>query len=393
MKIIKLKKHITVILDDGTLLTNSNCTDEMYNQVLDNQEDEETVKCVLVPELCKKQEEIEIKTALLENLSNSKYLTRRGQSLYIESISQLTVPEDLATALYKAEQEEDKDRIQTYLNFWTLCSLNPDSRARTNLFWFLNKYGMTISKSGLFVAYRNVNLKKEGSTMSSNLASFISDAYAKIKYKQKQAPSKYNIYEDEEVDMVYYCHKNTVNVKDKEFIGNLEDLYKQLGTDDVAPTYTDGYTGTFNIKIGEVVSMPREKCDSVQENTCSNGLHVAGKGWLSRNYFGGHSLMVLVNPTDVVAVPHADNYGKMRTCAYYPIQVVQWDKEGNIIDNDIEDGFEDDFIDTILYQGEINNEDTGNYSVKIPSIPEIDRSNILDRLEDIKSQVAKKKVD
>ena len=52
-----------------------------------------------------------------------------------------------------------------------------------------------------------------------------------------------------------------------------------------------------------MVTMKRDACDSVQENTCSSGLHVAGKGWLKRNYFGNNGLVVLVNPADVVAVP------------------------------------------------------------------------------------------
>ena len=50
-------------------------------------------------------------------------------------------------------------------------------------------------------------------------------------------------------------------------------------------------------------------------------------------------MMVLVNPADVVAVPPIDDYGKMRTCAYYPVSVVDFDDEGNIIEMPIEDGF------------------------------------------------------
>ena len=162
MKIIRLKSNLTVILDNGTTLTNNNCDDEMYNYVMACQDNEEEVKAVMAPELYKRKEEIETKTKMLSEMNGSEYLTVKGKSVYIESVSQLTVPEDLATALYNAEQEGDKELVQTYINFWTLASLNPDSRARTNLFWFLNKYGMKISSSGLFVAYRNGELKSEG---------------------------------------------------------------------------------------------------------------------------------------------------------------------------------------------------------------------------------------
>lgn len=97
--------------------------------------------------------------------------------------------------------------------------------------------------------------------------------------------------------------------------------------------------------------------------------------------------MVLVNPSDVVAVPPSDNYGKMRVCAYYPVSVIERDGDGKIIDQDIEDGFEDSFINLISYQGDINNEDTSNYSIKIPQIPEISKLNIYKRLENIKEQL------
>lgn len=394
MKIIRLRTDITVILEDGTLLTNNACTDELYNQVLANQDDDEEVRCLLIPEFCKKKDEIERKEEILSDLSESKYLSVVGKSLYVRKISELSVPEDLAMAIYNAEKDGKEDLLISYLNFWTLCSLNPDSRARTNLFWFLDKYGMSISKSGLFVAYRNVKLQKEGSNISSGLADFITESYSKVKYSRKKAPSKFIVYKDADFGNEYFLHKNTVIVdpEEEEKVGVLEDLYKQLADDEVAPTYTDSYTGKFRIKIGEAVTMPRESCDAVQENTCSRGLHVAGKDWLRANYFGGQSLVVLVNPADVVAVPPDDNYGKMRTCAYYPIATVKRDSEGQIVDQGIDDGFEDDFLEQIAYTGEVNNDDTGNYQINIPTIPELDRKNIIERLQDIKNFISDRDV-
>ena len=73
--------------------------------------------------------------------------------------------------------------------------------------------------------------------------------------------------------------------------------------EDGSIVYTDAHTGTTRIKIGEVVTMPREDCDTVQEHTCSQGLHCGSSWWLKRNYFGNNGLVVLVNPADVVAVP------------------------------------------------------------------------------------------
>ena len=385
MKVIRIENHITVILEDGTMLTNSNCTDELYNDVMANQKDEQKAQCLLVPEFCKKKEEIEVKTKMLTDFTASKYLSVFGNSVYIKSVSELTVPEDLAVALFKAEQDQDTELVQTYLNFWTLCSLNPDSRARTNLFWFLKRYGMVISKSGLFVAYRNVQLKSEGKQIKSDLANFVSNQYSRVKYKLKKSPKNYfvGLISDE-------LSISTDSTKLKTVTGKLDELYTNLSDEEVAPVYTDAHTRTFTIKIGEPVTINRSKCDAKQENTCSRGLHVAGRTWITKGSFGNISLMVLVNPADVVAVPPDDNYGKMRCCAYYPVQLIERDEDGEIIDQVIDDGFEDDFMHHIAYSGDINNTDIVNYTVDIPEIPEISKKKILNRLVEISNSLKKK---
>ena len=373
MKIIRVMDTVTVVLNNGEIISSSECTDEMFVNIYNNQTDEDYVKSILIPEFKNKQTIVAEKKNLMEDLEYSQYLTAKGSSVYLLDISELSVPEDLVEAILLAEKEKNEELIQSYLNFWTLVSLNPDSRCRQNLFWFLNKYGMTISRSGLFVAYRNVKIKKAGVSIDPKLANFISSEYARIKFISKKSPKDYLVLKT--VDGYVLTKTSCDNT-----IGNLSDLYKQLSDVEVSTVYTDGYTGKFEIKLGEIVSMPREKCDSVQENSCSRGLHVAGKTWLKENYFGDVGLMVLVNPADVAAVPPIDDYGKMRTCAYYPVSIVEFDDNGDIIDTEIEDGFEDDFIDKICYSGLINNNDINPYFVTIPDIPELDKSKINNRL-------------
>ena len=373
MKIIRVMDTVTVVLNNGEIISSSECTDEMFVNIYNNQTDEDYVKSILIPEFKNKQTIVAEKKNLMGDLEYSQYLTAKGSSVYLLDISELSVPEDLVEAILLAEKEEDEELIQSYLNFWTLVSLNPDSRCRQNLFWFLNKYGMTISRSGLFVAYRNVKIKKAGVSIDPKLANFISSEYARIKFISKKSPKDYLVLKT--VDGYVLTKTSCDNT-----IGNLSDLYKQLSDVEVSTVYTDGYTGKFEIKLGEIVSMPREKCDSVQENSCSRGLHVAGKTWLKENYFGDVGLMVLVNPADVVAVPPIDDYGKMRTCAYYPVSIIEFDEDGDIIDTEIENGFEDDFIDKICYSGLINNNDINPYFVTIPDIPELDKSKINNRL-------------
>ena len=65
--------------------------------------------------------------------------------------------------------------------------------------------------------------------------------------------------------------------EDDVYIGELVDLYTMLTSDasDKTTVYTDHHSHKFQIRLGHVVSMPREKCDSVQEHSCSAGLNVA----------------------------------------------------------------------------------------------------------------------
>jgi hypothetical protein len=64
MKIIKIKNHLTIVLQDGSVLTHSECTDELYNQIIEHQNDETKVKELIIPVFQSKVEEVEIKTKL-----------------------------------------------------------------------------------------------------------------------------------------------------------------------------------------------------------------------------------------------------------------------------------------------------------------------------------------
>jgi hypothetical protein len=242
---------------------------------------------------------------------------------------------------------------------------------------------MTISSSGLFVAYRNVVLKRQGKILSAKWTKFITDSFTKVRHRLKQDASEYYVGKDEDGKRICTATKSKV-VKLK---GMLSDLYESLSDVETAPVYTDGYTREFTIRVGEPVTMDRDKCDPNQDNTCSRGLHVAGKSWLQSNYFGDTGLRVLINPADVVAVPPQDSYGKMRVCAYYPVAIVDFDETGHILDEDIEDGFEDNFMDMITYVGELNTEDAKSYTISIPTIPEMSKVKIVDRLADIKESL------
>ena len=312
-KLIRLGSKVIALFEDGSYCENDNISDEVFKTLINASEEE--VFAIMVPEYSKKRKEYNDIMDLANNVENSKILVLKGESIYWEEVSQLSLPTEFAKAVINAETNNDQVKLDTYKNFWTLMSLNPDERCRKNLFWFLNKNGLVLAKCGFFVAYRNAN----------------------------------------------YHHTE----------------------EDGTIVYTDAHTGTTRIKIGEMVTMPREETDPIQENVCSRGLHCGSSWWLKKNYFGNQGLVVLVNPADVVAVPPYDDYGKLRTCAYLPIEKAEFDSRGNVIPFKAEDGFNCSYVTKVIYEGLMGTETDSTYKIEIPDIPGIDKEGISDQLLDI----------
>ena len=308
-KVIKVDNKVTVLLENGDFVERE-ITDEEFKKVLEAQSDDEVLR-ILCPEYSEIVDSRNKALSMVEKLRQSKILRVKNDTIYWDNVSSLSVPVELAEAIVDAELEHNDLKISTYRNFWTLMSLNPDDRCRKNLFWFLQRYGMTISKCGFFVGYRNVD---------------------------------------------------------------------KTGEENV---FTDHHSHKFRIKVGEMVTMDRNKCDTVQENTCSTGLHIGGKGWLKRNYYGDTGLACLVNPADVVAVPPLDNYGKLRTCAYLPMEIIHYDENDDVIPLNVEDGFDCSYVTKVIYEGTMGTEEDSTYRINIPEIPGITVESIQDKLLEI----------
>lgn len=376
IKMFKIGNSVTVVLSTGEVFTKSDASDEDISFIMDHLKDEEAVKALLIPQL----KEVEETRTLLDKVDACPLLTRKGDSIYMEDISQLSLPKELIEAILEAYNYHDEDRLEAYKNFWTLLSMNPDSRCRQNLMWFLNRYGMRISKNGLFVGYRNADYKNNNSSFDKEAIDGITRAYLKVK-SWKKSPKNYSINDDYEI----------VKLDEDNCGDSLYDLYQAVcnnTTDKDEDTtegvvFTDHHSHTFDIRLGQIVSMPREKCDSCQEHSCSPGLHIGGANWLKENYFGEVGLMCLINPADVVAVPPIDDYGKLRTCAYYPVCTIDFDMDGDVIEPEIPDGFEDDFSNKIAYAACLDATVDTTYTVTVPSIPELNRSKIDIKLMEI----------
>lgn len=100
----------------------------------------------------------------------------------------------------------------------------------------------------------------------------------------------------------------------------------------VSLDYKDLHTGTIDNSIGSTPEMPRNEVDENEDNTCSNGLHFCSREYLSSYGTGGNArtVMVKINPRDVVAIPRDYNNTKGRCCRYEVIKELEYGNEEQI---------------------------------------------------------------
>jgi hypothetical protein len=113
----------------------------------------------------------------------------------------------------------------------------------------------------------------------------------------------------------------------------------------VGYNWMDLHSGTMDNSIGSVVKMDRSKVDDDPQHTCSSGLHVCADEYL-KGYATGpdnRTLVVEVNPANVVAVPYDYNFSKMRVCEYKVLAEIDPKDIPDVLDSEMYEY--DDFFD------------------------------------------------
>ena len=83
----------------------------------------------------------------------------------------------------------------------------------------------------------------------------------------------------------------------------------------VRENFFDVHSGTMDNSPGQIVEMDRHEVNDNKDETCSTGLHFCGMSYLS--HFGGaRTVIVKINPADVVSIPSDYNDAKGRACRY-----------------------------------------------------------------------------
>lgn len=225
----------------------------------------------------------------------------------------------LKSRLEKGELS-DKESESIY-RFWAWSQRNPNPASREMLFEHCKKYGIQITPEGMLVLYRNMKVVQG---IESKIVKKILSRYKEL---SKSERSQY----------VVNLTNGRVTKGDAEK-GKYVPIVSFVRYPEryITAKFTDGYSGTMDYRFNVEATMPREDCDETQA-TCSRGLHLASASWLKGGYFGDQGVVCLVNPMNIVSAPMADNYGKIRCCAFLPVTYVQYDSDRNIIEPDLDD--------------------------------------------------------
>lgn len=116
-----------------------------------------------------------------------------------------------------------------------------------------------------------------------------------------------------------------------------------LAFKNVRSDYMDIYSGTKRNMVGDKPSMPRFMVDDNKDQTCSKGLHFCSIKYLPHfsDSDGGRTMILKINPKDVVSIPSDYNNTKGR-CCYYEVVAEYTDNWRERVKNDGDNGFDAD---------------------------------------------------
>lgn len=354
---------LIVVLTNGKVLIKPEATEEDYYRVLASKTIDDVFNVIssvkVTDERMAHEAEYKRMQALkkgIKLLADLPDFDVKGSSVYLagtsRSLPQLLVEKFIevvdrvsnepSTEVFHIQLNEDEEYI-SLKRFFMWCCLNPRAEVANELYRFLSENSFKITKQGFFVALRNV-VTLHGSP---ELVYFVSNAYNKVKAVWKKNPDQYTVFlEDGEYKLVHEdqltkteTHTSTTcpdclgdgvhydydadddvhcdtcdgtgevdayttteewSVNHGTKIGGLTELYLDLPNRE-ENRFTDNWTKTFDIRIGQVVSMPKEDCNWSTQDCATAGLHFAG---YTAPYVlcGDTTVMTLHNPMKVVGI-------------------------------------------------------------------------------------------
>lgn len=397
--IYKINDVVTVILpSSGKTFTKEGMSKEEFEK-LNSLTETGLIEYFSSPEIKKEieqvkqiQKENEIVQSNFETLRASGEFEIKDDSVYMKGINR-SIPKLLVNKFTEVIENAGVDSVN-YLslkNFWLWACLNPRAEVADSLFDYLERNNMKITKQGFFIGLRNV---KTVEGVNHHLIDFISNAYHKVKAVWKKSAKQFKIVTIPDSNK-YELKTFSFNVEGTDYIclGDLEFLYLNLPSMS-ENRYTDGWTSTFDIRIGQVVKMNPEDCDWSTQDCATAGLHFAGH---TSPYvlYGNTTVFTLHNPMKVVGI----GVEKGRCWEYLPFMTTTVEEADEIMTSGDFDFLELDEQYAIDELKDLENKvkqgfavEAKKYSFNIPQISTSEIKNIITSLEQIKTKIANRVV-
>lgn len=451
---VKLTNDVLiVVLPDGNVLTKPNASEDDFYAAL-NSKTETELRTILASQQviadmeAKKKEEARLKAiqkgiqtlAELDDFvveNNTVYLSGTSRSmpqLLVEKFIEIVETQKYYTGFGNLQEDlNNNDEYLAHKNFFMWCCLNPRAEVAHELYRFLTENSFRITKQGFFVALRNV-VTLHGSP---ELVHFVSNTYNKVKAVWKKNPNEYTVFlENGEYKLVHdskleetktftdtrcpecdgdgywedfdgdthdcehcngtgeveeYEYTETVYVNHGQKIGNLVELYLDLPNRE-ENRFTDDWTKTFDIRVGQLTSMPMEECNWSTQDCAAAGLHFTAD---QIHYVGcgDQSVLILINPMKVVGI----GTHKGRCYEYLPIMTVPREEATQILHDGMFDTLQLDeeyAIRELESLAEKAKEgfatEAKKYEFNIPQISHREINNIVLSLNEMKSKITKR---
>jgi hypothetical protein len=201
---------LTVVLNDGSILSKPNSNEEHFHSVANAKNVEEILLLMSSSEVVDNIEKAKAETArikalqkgieLLKDLpdfeveNNIVYLSGTSRSMpqllvekFVEIVDRVKYHKGFG---FSPEQLQEDDEYLAHKNFFMWCCLNPRAEVANELYRFLSENSFRITKQGFFVALRNV-VTLHGSP---ELVHFVSNTYNKVKAVWKKNPNEYTVF-------------------------------------------------------------------------------------------------------------------------------------------------------------------------------------------------------
>jgi len=331
---------LTIVLNDGNIISKPNATYEDFKAAQSATSEEELFVIVMSQEARadKRKLEADIEKAKamqkgLDLLNKFRDFELDGDSVVMRGTGR-TMPQILVEEFlliissyenYSIEETElllyTDEKYQALKRFFMWCCLNPRAEVAHELYRFLKENSFRITKQGFFVALRNVVSLCD----DTELVDFVSNTYNKIKAIWKKDPNQYNVWKHDGDGSYFLENINFEGASNVSLVGNLTTLYLDL-PNMKSNRYTDDWTKTFDIRVGQPVSIPLSECNWSTQDCAAAGLHFTSD---QIHYVGcgDTSMLILINPMKVVGIGEH----KGRCYEYLPLMTVPREEATQIL--------------------------------------------------------------